>query len=205
MNMASPKSTSKRSYRQSARAGAAEATRRRLLDAAWAEFSTRPYEEVKLAEVAERAGVTVQTLHLRFGSKEDLFAAAYVAWGTRVVAAREEAPVGDVPGAVANLFDRYEADGEATLRLLSQEERIPAVAEMTEAGRRYHRTWVKKTFAPLLDGLDARTRRRRVAALALATDVLAWRFLRHDSKLGRAEAELAVVETVESARPGKAR
>jgi AcrR family transcriptional regulator len=181
----------------SARAEAAEATRERLLNAAWEEFAGRPYEEVLLTAIAERAGVTVQTLHLRFGSKEELFTASFVAWGMPVIASREEAPVGDVPGAVANLFDHYEAHGTAILRLLSQEERIPAVAEMTEAGRRYHRAWVEKTFAPQLEGVGGKVRRRRIAVLALATDVLAWRFLRHDNGLGRAEAERAVAEAVD--------
>jgi AcrR family transcriptional regulator len=189
----------------SARASAAEKTRERLLTAAWEEFAARPYEEVKLSEIAERAGVTVQTLHLRFGSKEDLFTASFIAWGMPVIASREEAPVGDVPGAVANLFDHDEPHGTAILRMLSEEERIPAVAEMTEAGRQYHRAWVEKTFAPQLAGLRGKVRRRRVASLALATDVLAWRFLRHESGLGRAEAELAVVETVDPASAASAR
>jgi AcrR family transcriptional regulator len=186
----------------SARARAAAATRERLLTVAWAEFSTRPYEEVLLTEIAERAKVTVQTLHLRFGSKEELFTAAYASWGLSVIAVREEAPVGDVVGAVVNLFDHYEAHGDAILRLLSQEERIPAVAEMTTAGRRYHRAWVEKTFAPLLGGLRGKTLRRRSAAIALATDVLAWKILRHDIGLTRTEAELAVIETVDPSHAG---
>jgi AcrR family transcriptional regulator len=201
-----PKKTTaakRRPYRMSARASGAENTRKRLLTAAWEEFAARPYEEVKLSEIAERAGVTVQTLHLRFGSKEDLFAASFVAWGMSVITTREEAPVGDVPGAVANLFGHYEAHGAAILRMLSEEERIPAVAEMTEAGRQYHRAWVGKIFAPQLEGLRGNARRRRIAALALATDVLAWRFLRQDYGLTRTEAERAVAETVValSARP----
>ena len=188
----------RRPYRMSARASAAEKTRERLLTAAWEEFTARPYEEVKLTEIAERAEVTVQTLHLRFGSKEELFTASFVAWGMPVIAAREEAPVGDIAGAVANLFDHYEPHGAGILRMLSQEERIPAVAEMTEAGRQYHRAWVEKTFAPQLEGLKGNPRRRRIAALALATDVLAWWFFRQDYGLTRTEAERAVAETIVS-------
>jgi AcrR family transcriptional regulator len=188
---------SKRPYKMSTRAGAVEETRERLLAAAWAEFSTRPYEGVLLTEIAARAKVTVQTLHLRFGSKEELFTASYASWGLPVIAAREEAPVGDVAGAVANLFDQYEADGGAVLRLLAQEERIPAVAEMTEAGRIYHRAWAEKTFGPLLEGLRGKALDRRRAAIALATDVLAWKVLRHDIGLTRTEAELTVVEAID--------
>ena len=39
-------------------------------------FAERPYDQVSLPAIAERAGVTVQTVLRRFGSKEDLFAAA---------------------------------------------------------------------------------------------------------------------------------
>src|SRR5271154_1779848 len=59
-------SQSKRPYRMSARADAANATAERLLEAAWRHFATRPYEQVRLREIAAEAGVTVQTLHLRF-------------------------------------------------------------------------------------------------------------------------------------------
>jgi AcrR family transcriptional regulator len=180
----------------SARASAAAATRERLLAAAWRRFAALPYERVHLSDVAADAGVTVQTLHLRFGSKEELFTAAFTWWGLREIATREEAPVGRVSEAIANLFDHYESQGAAVLRMLSQEERIPAVREMTEAGRAYHRAWAEKTFAPLLSGLTGAARERRLAAIVLATDVLSWKFLRQDMRIERDEAEAVVVEMV---------
>jgi AcrR family transcriptional regulator len=181
-----------------ARAEAAAATGERLLRAAWEQFATRPYEEVALAEVAAEAGVTVQTLHNRFGSKEELFVAAFARWGEAEIAHREDFAPGDTAAAIAALFDHYEAHGTAILRLLSQEERIPAVAEMTAAGRAYHRAWVERAFTPRLAGLRDRPRRRRAAALVLATDVLAWKLLRRDEGLSRAEAEAAVAEIVDA-------
>ena len=90
----------KRSYRMTARADAAAATGERLLAAAWEHFSSRPYEEVRLQDVASDAGVTVQTLYQRFGSKDDLLTEAYKWWGKKEIAARDAAQVGDVPGAV---------------------------------------------------------------------------------------------------------
>ena len=36
---------------------------------------------------------------------------------------------------------------------MAQEERIPAVREMIDGGRAYHREWVARMFAPLLEGL----------------------------------------------------
>jgi AcrR family transcriptional regulator len=180
----------------SARADAAAATRARLLSAAWQHFASRPYEDVLLREIAADAAVSTQTLHTAFGSKEQLFAAAYLWWGRQVIAEREAAPVGRVPEAITNLFDAYEAHGGAILRMLSQEERIPAVRQMTDAGRAYHRAWAAKTFAPLLRGLRSGARERRLSAIIVASDLLVWKLLRRDMRLSRSQAEGTVVEMV---------
>lgn len=182
----------------SARADAAEETRERLLAAAWSHFATLPYEEVRLRDVAAEAQVSAQTLHLRCGSKDQLFIAAFMWVGQREMLRRDEAPVGNVRKAVHVLFDRYETQGDTVLRLLSQEERIPAIRQMTDTGRAYHREWAAHTFEPALRGLRAGRREQRLAAIVVATDLLAWKLLRHDMKLERRAAERVVVEMLES-------
>jgi AcrR family transcriptional regulator len=191
----------KRPYRMTVRAEAAAATRQRLLAAAWQNFASRPYEDVRLREIAEDASVTVQTLHTSFGSKDQLLTAAYLRWGEQEITRRDTAPVGDVAKAIRMLFDHYEADGGAILRMLSQEERVPAIRQMTDAGRFYHRDWVARTFRPLLAGLRGASRARRLAAIVVASDLLVWKLLRHDMQLERAEAERTVVEMIEGSRP----
>jgi AcrR family transcriptional regulator len=200
MNMSAPQ-PQKRPYRMTARADAAAATRERLLTAAWRHFATRPYEDVRLREIAAQAAVTVQTLHASFGSKEQLLTAAYLRWGQQEIAGRDAAPVGRVPEAIANLFDHYEAHGTAVLRMLSQEERVAAIRQMTDAGRAYHREWVARTFGPLLNGLRGAARERRLTAIVIATDVLAWKLLRRDMQLERRNAERIVAEMVRSSLP----
>ncbi|HEV2815089.1 MAG TPA: helix-turn-helix domain-containing protein [Solirubrobacteraceae bacterium] len=186
----------KRRYRMVARAEAAAETRERMLATAWRLFADRPYEEVRLGDVAAEAGVTVQTLHARFGPKDALFVAAWRWKMAPVGAQRDTAPVGDVRAAVRVLYDSYEADGDAALRLLAQEHRIPAVREMTDGGRAWHRAWVERTFAPLLDGLRGAERERRLVATVVATDLLVWKLLRREMGLGRAAAEQIVTEMV---------
>jgi AcrR family transcriptional regulator len=180
----------------SARAQAAAATGERLLEAAWNNFGTRPYEEVRLREIAADAGVTEQTLLARFQSKDGLLAAAYRWWGTQEISRRDSAPVGRFPEAVSNVFDHYEAHGTAILRMLSQEDRIPAVRRLTDRGRDYHRDWVSRVFQPILSALPPAARERRLAALVIATDVLVWKLLRLDMRLGRAQSERIVVEMI---------
>ena len=59
-----------------ARAQAVEETRRRILDALIALAGERPFAEITLDTVAERAGVSVQTVLRQFGSRDGLFAEA---------------------------------------------------------------------------------------------------------------------------------
>ncbi len=185
----------KRSYRMVARADAAAATRERLLSAAWRQFSERPYESVRLAEIAADSGVSAQTLHTQFGRKDDLFVAAWQ-WFARREGERRDAPVGDVETAVRMIYDSYESSGDAALRVLAQEDRIPAIRPMTDSGRASHREWVARTFAPQLRGLAGAARERRLAALVAATDILVWKLLRREMGLPRKTAERTVAEMV---------
>ena len=199
MKMSEP-APRKRPYRMAARADGAAATRERLLAAAWRRFATCPYDSVRLSEIAADAEVTAQTLHTHFGSKEQLFTDVAIRWGSEEIARRDEAPVGDVGKAVEILFDRYEANGSTVLRMLSEEERIPAVRRITDAGRAYHRDWAARTFQPLLRGLRGHSRERRLAAIVIATDLLVWKLLRQDMQLDRPSAERIVTEMVNPVR-----
>ena len=130
--------------------------------------------------------------------KEQLLTASYAWWGVRAIAQRDTAPNGDARRAVAVLFDHYEAHGDAIVRMLSQEERIAAIRQMTDAGRGYHREWVRRTFAPPLHEPrgSAGAQQRRVNALVVATDLLVWKLLRRDMRLARDESERTMIELV---------
>src|SRR3954453_13820250 len=169
---------SKRPYRMVARAEATAATRERLLASAWRHFSKDAFEGVRLADVARDAGVSVQTLHTHFGTKDDLFVAAWRWTMAPEGARRDSAPPGDVETAIRVLYDSYDKDGDAVLRLLSQEERIPAGHEMADDGRSWHRAWVARTFEP--------DDERELVALVVATDLLVWKLLRREMGLDRA-------------------
>jgi AcrR family transcriptional regulator len=179
-----------------ARAQAVATSGERMLSSAWKRFCKEPYEEVRLADIAADAEVTVQTLHGRFGTKEDLFVAAW-RWFVRPLGVRRErVAAGDVRAGICALYDDYERDGDAVLRLMAQEERIPAVREMIDRGRAYHRDWVARVFAERLDGLAPAERERRHVQLIVATDLLVWKLLRRDMGLGRNQAGRIVADMV---------
>ena len=188
----------KRQYRMKVRARRSEATAGRILEMAQERFLTRPFEDVTLAEIAKAAEVTVPTLIAHFGRKEELFVAACEDWALGMIEAREEAPVGDHPGAVRNLFDGYEANGGLVLHLLAEEDRFPAVREMTDGGRRYHRLWVERVFEPSLRSLRGARREQLVVQLIVATDLLTWKQLRLDMKMSRSKAETTIVQMVDA-------
>jgi hypothetical protein len=71
---------------------------------------------------------------------------------------------------------------------------------MADAGRRWHRGWVERTFAPMLAGLSGAARERRLVKLIVATDLLVWKLLRREMGLGRRRAEQIVAEMVTASK-----
>lgn len=180
-----------------ARADATEATGERILAAARQLFGELLYDQVSLRAVADRASVTVQTVIRRFGSKESLFAAVAQWRSGEIRDQRDAAPAGDVPAATRVLVDSYERWGDEQLHLLAQERRTEALGAAVASGRRYHRAWVERVFAPSLRGLPAQQRKRRAAELVAVTDLYTWRIFRRDLGLSREETETAVRDLVE--------
>jgi len=178
------------------RAQASEETGQRILATAQQLFGELLYDQVSLQAVADRAGVTVQTVLRRFTSKEQLFAAVTQWTSKQIRLGRGQAPVGDVTGAVRNLIDTYERWGDQVLHRLTQEQRTPALREVTEAGRRYHQAWVKHVFGPLLADGPASERQQQRAQLVAVTDLYVWKVLRRDLGLSREETEMAIRDLV---------
>lgn len=190
------KSGESRSYRMTARAEAAAETGERIVSAVTELFWERPTDKVVLKDVADRAGVTVQTVIRRYGGREGLLAAAAERAMTQTAAERA-VPPGDARTAVAVLVDHYERDGAGVLRLLAAEEGSPALREFADGGRRLHREWCRSTFAPALAGLTGVDRDRRLAQIVAVCDIYTWKLLRHDSGLSRRHTELSMLELLE--------
>src|SRR5918997_41946 len=186
----------RRPYRMRARAEATAETGRRILEATIELHRERFFDRVSLEDIAERAGVTVQTVIRCFGNKERLIEAAAEEGNRQVSRQRNQAPIGDIEGALKNLIDHYEQWGDSVMRLLAQEERVPAFRSVTDAGRALHHEWVERTFAPLLAEREGAARRRLLAELIAICDVYFWKLLRRDLGLSREQTELAIRETI---------
>jgi AcrR family transcriptional regulator len=196
-----------RPYKQVARARAQERTRETLLQAAAEELERDSWRQASLESVAGRAGVSKQTALRHFGSKQGLLDAVIRRTSSIVVKERDEAPIGDIPGAVANLVRHYERYGDMVVRLLpyrdavvrvmGQEHRGSLVKRAVDHGHEVHEEWVLRTFEPQLANLDPRTHERRLAQLVAVCDVYVWKILRRDLGLGVPRVEAALVELIE--------
>lgn len=182
-----------RSYTMGARARSVEETRTRILGAAFELFQTRPVAEISLDQVAERAGVSVQTVLRRFGSRAGLVEAT-AAFGTATVTEERRAPIGDVAAALRVVVDHYELRGPAALLMLAQETVDDDLARMAREGKQLHRAWVQEVFGPLLPPDDDSW----VDLLVVATDVYTWKLLRLDRELSRSRTESRMRALVEA-------
>ena len=184
-----------RSYTMTARAEAAERTRVRILDAAIDLATTRLLADVSLDDIAAGAGVSVQTVLRRFGSRAALVEAAF----ERVASGIEEerrTPVGDVDTAVRVIVDHYELRGQGVVMMLAQETTEESIRFVVGRGRAMHRHWVEDAFAPTTDD------EALLDLLVVATDVYTWKQLRLDRGLDRATTERRIRALVAALLPG---
>jgi AcrR family transcriptional regulator len=192
-----------RAYTQTARAAATDATRARIVEAAMELFLERWFDDVTLRDVAAAAGVALQTVVNHFGSKDGLFLACIDRFRESIEVTRNRAEPDDVPGAVAVLVSDYEHMGDANVRALAVEDRIPAIAQALEQGRGFHREWVERTFPGALAGLGRADRERRLLALCAALDVTTWKLLRRDQRLSRARTAAVMQEMTAALYPDR--
>ena len=178
----------KRRYDNTARLAAAEQTRAGIMRAALELFLELHYDDLTFARVAERAGVSPQTVTLHFRNKDGLVAATRAWWAPQEQGLR--ASSSDPLEAAKVIVARYEQLGAATIRALAVEDRVSSMRDFTTAGRASHRAWVEDTFGKKLGSGTARP--RRIMALVAAYDVYTWHVLRR--ALDAEQTALAMAE-----------
>jgi AcrR family transcriptional regulator len=177
-----------------ARAQSAERTATAILNATKELFTTEAIAGITLADIAARAGVTVQTVLRRFGDKDSLFAAAIAHFAEEVAARRGQAKPDDVDDITAVLCAHYDDYGPMMLKLLAEELTTPAARDAVSAGRRYHHAWTQTAFVGTLARVSGIERDRKLAQLMAICDLRTWEMLRITANLNQAEALLALRE-----------
>ena len=185
----------KRPYTMLGRATSAAATRHRILKSAVTLFLARGYDSVTLAVVADQAGVSLQTVLRKFGSKDELFVAASRMHQREELALRA-VPAGDIRAVVGVLAGRYESTGATMMHFIALEDRIPSVAVVLTQARQAHRRWLAQAFAPALPNRGDSSYAVRLAQLFGATELYVWVSWRRRLGLSRATAERAMADTL---------
>jgi AcrR family transcriptional regulator len=190
----------KRIYTQVARAHAAAETEQRILLAATELFAVAPIDEVRLEDVAKRAGVSTKTVKRRFGTRDVLARAFIEAAAKQNVEMRNAVKPGDVRAGISMILEMYELVGDSVMRIISLEGRLEVIAEMAEKGRELHQAWLERVFGPWCDHSPAK-RAHQLALLLIATDVFTWKLLRRDRRLTLEQTRAVVEDLVATALP----
>ena len=195
VNVTNMKGEERRPYRMTNRAEAANGhgrahPRRRPPSSS----GSGPTDQIVLRDVADRAGVTVQTVLRKYGGKDGLLAAAADRAMSRTEAERAVSP-GDVDTAIEVLLDHYESVGARVLRLLAEEQTSPTLARVRRARARpaprlVPRRLRRRPSTPL----SGVARERRLAQLVAVCDVYTWKLLRLDAGLSRRQTQIALHE-----------
>ena len=174
-----------RSYDMSTRESARRRTREGILDAAIELFTSAPYEDVTLADVARAAGVSQQTVVNHFGNKIGLYTTGVAERvAPRIRAVREGAAPGDIASIVSAAVRGYESTGDATFRTIGLSHHLEELRPLVDGGHRAHAAWVAQVLAPRLDGLATNERDRVLALARVVLDVTTWHHLRRVQGLG---------------------
>ena len=183
-----------RAYQMSVRADQAAATVERVLDATLTAYAVRPFDLVRLDDVAADAGVTVQTVLRRFGSKAGLVVALARRELDRIAATRA-AGLGEAPAELLHaLVQHYEAYGDLIAKMYSDAERVEGLAEVAQRAREHHVAWCADAFAPVLAGSVGAARTRHAAQVVALCDATTWRILRREQGLSPDQVEVALSE-----------
>lgn len=180
-----------RSYTMRARAAAADATRRRILEAVVTLLKSRFRSEIRLEDIAEGAQVTVQTIINVFGSRSELLDMAFATLLQEIREQRLRAEPGDLKGAVGALLDHYEQFGDLVVRNLAER----ADPELIAVGRTGHRQWVQRQFEAQIEQVNLTRRRSLTDELVCVCDVYTWKLLR-DMGRSRLETEKTILSLV---------
>lgn len=187
-----------RPYSMTTRSARAQATRRRIVEAAAELFLAHRYGDVTLAQIAEAAGVSHQTVLNHFESKAGVALGVAHDLAGQTTETRRAEP-GDVAGAVHALVEDYERMGDANVRWATEE--LEELRPLMDEARAGHQAWIVEVFGPHLPA-DETARRPAVPALHAATDVYTWKLLRRDLRLDRDATETTMIALVEGVLRG---
>jgi AcrR family transcriptional regulator len=143
-------------------------------------------------DVARAAGVADREAVRHFADRGKLLRGVVQERLTpRVEDVRYRHAAGDLDAAISALVDDYEGTGDAILRALAREPRLPELGYAVDQWRESHKRWICWAFSSLVEGVPADEQWARLEQLADVLDVGVWSAHRRD--LGRQREDTAKV------------
>lgn len=189
-----------RKYDSSKRQAQAVERRKTILKCAARVIANATDDEFRLEDVAQAAGVSVQTILRAFGSKDGLMVATLETEAHDAVdfTAFANIKFQDIEAFVLTVFSVYDKIGDLVIHALANEHRSPEFQKSLDIGRTYHKEWVSGAFAPYIERRSPPERRVLFHALLAATDIYIWKILRRDEALNFDETVATVAFTLKS-------
>ncbi|GAB3607502.1 hypothetical protein GCM10027413_29110 [Conyzicola nivalis] len=186
-----------RPYKMTSRAESAARTADSIADAMLQRFGDLPYERIRLEDIALDAGVTVQTVLRRFGSKPELLVSVVTRELGKIANARAAVARSLPAETITALADHYEKYGELILKTYAEAHLVDGLPAIAARGRAFHVNWCQETFAPHLDpATDEQSRDRRLAQIVAVCDARTWFILRIERALSVDQTKLALDEMI---------
>lgn len=171
---------SSRSYSMTQRAKRAAETAEKIISSTFQLWKDNPLNEITLEKVAESSGVTIRTILRKFGSREGLIQACLEHDASEIIEERALAPAGELDGIMEALLSSYEKMGEAGIRTIYMENELKEARDIGEKGRKVHREWCARVFAPFLPDPVHQDYEIKLTAFITATEIYLWKLLRKD-------------------------
>jgi AcrR family transcriptional regulator len=172
----------------------AQQVRTSLLEAAISELETSRVDEVSMAQIAERAGVSLRTVYRYFPDRDGLLQAAgehlYAALGVPF----EISGPDRISASLLEAAGRLSARPELTRALV----RSTAGRAARSAVRSQRVTSIASALQPVTEALDADTTRWATAVVAHLCSAASWVIIAEDSGLSDSDAQRAVAWAIDN-------
>lgn len=175
----------KNTYNNTNRQIKAEETKLSIIKALgklWTQYSIN---EITLDMIAEEANVTKRTILRKFGSKEGLLTESLRYDPAEIAAKRNQAKPGDIDDILKTLLTNYENMGDAAMRTIKLESELEVARQIGDRGRKLHRDWCKKVFAPFLPSSKSPDFEIQLTSFISVTEIYLWKLMRKDLKLSK--------------------
>ena len=192
--------TKTRTYDSSKRKAQAEARRTLMLKCAAQLLADSGTDEFRLEDVAQAAGVSVQTILRAFGSKDGLVIKTleFEAPSALDMSVYDNIRIEDVGDMIRTMFQVYDKIGDLVIHALAHEHRSPEFQKSLDVGRAFHKGWIADACDIHIAKRPPDERAAMFHALLAATDIYVWKILRRDEGLSLEDTVATVTFTLKS-------